>query len=166
MSEKVTFYCPRCWEEIPPGTAVCPYCRASIEGSTEEAFLDKLIDALRHPVPSKAALAAQILGQLGDPRGVEPLLDIFDRTRDPEIQEAAIRALGELGDPRAIALFARVLEESDRFITLRVAAAEALGRIGGDQAIEALQGVAKRDDRSVSRAARAALAELGFPAPR
>lgn len=157
MSEKITFYCPRCWKEIPPGTAVCPYCQASIEASAAETFLDKLIGALWHPVPSKAALAAHILGRLGDPRAVEPLLGAFDRTRDPEVQEAAVRALGELGDPHAVALLSRVLKESNMFITLRVAAAEALGMIGGEQAIQALQGVAKRNDRSVACAARAAL---------
>jgi HEAT repeat protein len=163
MGNPVIFYCPRCWAEIPPDTAVCPYCRASIEDSTEEAFLDKLIDALRHPVPSQAALAAQILGQRRDPRGVAPLLDAFDRTRDPEIQEAVIRALGELGDPRAVALLSRVLAESDLFIMLRVAAAEALRNIGGEPAVQALREAAQGDDHSVSRAARAALTKLGFP---
>jgi len=164
MGDKATYYCPRCWEEIPPGTAVCPYCHVSIESRAGEAFSDKLINALRHPVPSKAALAAQILGRLGNPRAVEPLLEVFARTRDPEVQEAAIHALGELGDPRAIALLSRVLEESSMFITLRVAAAEALGKIGSGQAIEVLQDLAKRDGRAVSHAARAALAALGFPA--
>jgi len=45
--------------------------------------------------------AAAALGELGDPRAIEPLLDAI-RDTDPLLQGKAVRALGELGDPRPV----------------------------------------------------------------
>jgi HEAT repeat protein len=159
MGERVTYYCPHCWEEIPEGTTICPCCGKPIRANTEEDFFDKLVDALRHPVPSKAALAAQILGKLSDARGVEPLMEAYERTHDPELQEAVIRALGNLKDDRAVGRLSQVLNDASAFVTLRIAAAEALARIGSTRALAALQATAQREDRSIARAARAALEE-------
>ncbi len=139
---------------------VCPCCQQPISANAQEEFFDKLVDALRHPVPSKAAFAAQVLGKLADPRGVEPLLHVFERTRDPETQEAAVRALGQLKDPRAVSRLAQILHDPNTFITLRIAAANALGEIGDQAAVTALQGAAKRDD-SAGRQARTVLGFLG-----
>ena len=161
MGEQATYYCPNCWEEIPPGTITCPHCHQPVGADAEKEFFDKVVDALRHPIPSKAAFAAQVLGKTGDPRGVDPLLQVVERSRDPELQEAAIRALGRLRDPRAVTPFVRVLNDENVFMTLRIAAADALGQIGGEPAIAALQTAAHRDDRGVSRAAREALSTLG-----
>ena len=154
MGEFVTFYCPRCWKEIPEGAKVCPHCQASLEGIGDEKFFDKLIDALRHPVSSQAAFAAQTLGRLGDWRAVEPLLETLGRTRDPEAQEAVIRSLGNLGDARAISALEGILEDEKMFLTLRIAAVEALAQIGNEQALAVLHRTASRDDRAVARAAR------------
>ena len=138
---------------------ICPHCHATIQADAQEGFFAKLVNALRHPVPSKAALAAQVLGELGDPRGVEPLLQALDQSHDPELQEAAIRALGELRDVRAANTLVRVLEDPNTFITLRVAAVEALDNIGGDEAVGALQRAAQSDEHAPGRAACKALEE-------
>jgi len=157
MGDQLTFYCPRCWKEVPDGAQVCSHCQASLEGITNEKFFDKLIDALRHPVSAQAAFAAQTLGWLGNWRAVEPLLGTLGRTRDPEVQEAVIRSLGMLGDARAVSVLDGFLEDEKMFLTLRIAAVEALGQIGGEQAIAVLNRNASHDDRTVARAAREVL---------
>ncbi|MCL4393226.1 MAG: HEAT repeat domain-containing protein [Chloroflexi bacterium] len=156
MGEQLTFYCPRCWKEIPAAAGVCPHCHVSIESSAKEAFLDKLVSALRRPVPSKAAFAAQILGRLRDPRAVPPLLETLVGTCDTEIREAAIGALTELGDARAVDALAHILDDSNSLLTMRVAVAHALGRIGDARATAALRAAAG-DGHAPARAARAAL---------
>ena len=160
MGELVRFYCPHCWKEIPEEATVCPHCHLSLEGLSNQKFFDKLIDALRHPVPARAAFAAQTLGRLGDARAVEPLLETLGRTDDPEVQEAVIQSLGTLGDARAVSALAAIMEDAHRFLTLRLAAAEALGNIGGEQAIAVLKRTASRGNSSVARAGQAALIAL------
>lgn len=160
MGELVRFYCPHCWKEIPEGTQVCPHCQISLAGITDEKFFDKLIDALRHPVPVRAAFVAQILGRLGDVRAVEPLLETLGRTDDPEVLEAVIRSLGTLGDARAVGALAGILEDTRRFLTLRLATANALANIGGAQAVATLQRAAARGDDAVARAAQSALVAI------
>jgi HEAT repeat protein len=71
--------------------------------------------------------AALMLGKLGDPRAVEPLISALDA---PGFQTPlyAVQALGKLGDRRAIEPLKRMLStDHDKF---REAAQEALGRLG------------------------------------
>ncbi len=158
---RATYFCPNCWEEIPEGALTCPYCHKMIDELARQSFPEKLIASLAHPVPSRAALAARILGQLHDPRAVEPLEAIFVKSQDPELHEAAVRALGELRDPRALDTLVRILNDPTAFLSLRLAAVEALGRIGGEQAVAALRQAA-HGDRLLARAAREQLLDLGI----
>ena len=92
-----------------------------------------LIKALGYPKdPGVRSAAAAALGQLRDPRAVEPLIAALD---DLPVRCVAAEALGQIGDPRAVeplAAFAgRGWLEHDRSI-------EALGAIGGPRAVELL----------------------------
>lgn len=161
----ITFYCPNCWREVPADAHTCPYCHHIYGRLDNRVFADKLINALRHPVPANAATAAQILGNLRDPRAVEPMVEVLTRTRDPEVQEAVIRALGDLCDARAIPALIRVLEDPNAFLKVRIVAAQALGGMDDDDARAALKRTAQRHERSVSVAARTVLENLEAPGP-
>ncbi len=98
--------------------------------------------------------AAETLGQIGDPRAVEPLIAAL---RDDGVRMAAIEALGQIRDPRAVEPLAAAL--NDREYSCREAAAEALGKIGDPRAIEPLVAAL----RHTASPAAAALAQIGDP---
>src|SRR5450756_1043634 len=63
---------------------------------------DGLIKALRYRNDVAIQVASsRALGELGDPRAVDPLLAILDDKASPALA-AATEALGRLGDPRAV----------------------------------------------------------------
>jgi HEAT repeat protein len=71
--------------------------------------------------------AALMLGKLGDPRAVLPLIQVLDA---PGLQTPlnAAQALGKLGDPRAIQPLLSLLHSSNEKV--REAALESLKRLG------------------------------------
>jgi len=56
------YFCPNCWENIPEGEQVCPKCGFRLDDFTNYEYEEKLIAALRHPVPERRIMAAQVLG--------------------------------------------------------------------------------------------------------
>jgi HEAT repeat protein len=93
-----------------------------------------LIAALRDKDRSVRWTAAKALGQLGDPRAVEPLIaTLSDRWNIPIVAWA----LGQLGDTRAVEPLIAVLEHEDDE-GVRWAVVEALRRLGDSHAVEPL----------------------------
>ena len=86
--------------------------------------------------PSAALPAARLLGGLGDPAAVEPLLAAFGRGPN-DVRVAAADALGALGDARAVGPLAEALEGDDPEVAN--AAGRALGRIDDARASDALE---------------------------
>ena len=136
----MSFYCPNCWVEVPAEAECCPACGRSLTGDDED-YVDKLIAALRHFEPMRAALAIQILSDmLAEPRAVVPLIELLDAARDAYVLHSAAVALGRFADVRAVAALARRALDLTAPLVVRVAAVDALARIGGDQARAALEG--------------------------
>jgi len=153
--ESLTHFCPECWTALPEtARAACPTCGAPL--SEERTFFEKLVRALRHPERTRAALAAALLGQLGDPRAVPPLIEAALHAPDFGVQEAAVRSLGHLRDPRAIPALARLLG-AEAPLPVRRAAVEALAAFEDPRAQEALRRALHDPAETVRRAARAAL---------
>jgi HEAT repeat protein len=86
--------------------------------------------------------AAWALGQIGDPRAVEPLIAILRRGPSSARQTAAW-ALGQIGDPRAVEPLVSALNYGNDFVLQ--AAAQALGKLGHPRAVELHVGVLKDD---------------------
>jgi HEAT repeat protein len=152
--ERITRFCPECWAELPAAEqAVCPACGASL--TEERDFFEKLLRALWHPERTRAATAAAILGQLGDPRAVPPLIEVALHARDFGVQEAAVRSLGRLRDPRAIPALALLLRMESP-LPVRLAVVEALAAFDDPRAREALRGALNDPSGVVRQAAREA----------
>src|SRR4051812_37761217 len=110
------------------------------------------------PTPNCAAArerAAYLLGDIGDPRAVEPLIAAFTGETERFMRMAIVRALGKIGDPRAI----------EPLITALAAPAwtpdfgilvDDLARIGGEGAVEPLIGIVQSKTYSYGCAAHAA----------
>ena len=97
--------------------------------------VDILVMALRqaHPDvrtssedPGVRATIAGILGRVGDPLAVEPLITALDDV--DEVGLAAAEALGRLRDPRALEPLSRVV------VPFGITAVEALGKLGDQRA--------------------------------
>jgi HEAT repeat protein len=106
--------------------------------------------------------AAGALGQIGDPRAIEPLRRYLDRK-----ESGVIRALGELRDRESVVALIGLL--GDRNDSVKRAAAEALGAIKDRRAVDALIGMLKQregqlvGDEQLIRSAARALGEIQDP---
>jgi HEAT repeat protein len=102
---------------------------------------------------------ARALGEIKDPRAVEPLIAAL---KDAEwiVREAAAYALGEIKDPRAVEPLIAALKDENEYV--RKAAAYALGEIKDPRAVEPLIAALKDKDSDVRKAAAEALDHLGW----
>jgi HEAT repeat protein len=154
-------YCPHFWREVTPTAERCPNCGQLVDDS-DRPFIDRLLSTLRHPEPTRAGLAIDLLaGRLHEPRAVGPLVELLAESHDASILIQAARGLGKLGDRQAVPALARLLADRDQAFVARRAAAWALGELGGPEAEIALHAAARDERPSVAEAARQALAALG-----
>ena len=155
----MTYWCPHCWAELEGPAQDCPTCGESLEQADAD-YVDKLIDALRHPEPTRAAVAIHILTDLqAEPRAIEPLVALLDQSSDAYILRQAVTALGRFGDARAVQPLSRLAGDAEQALVVRVAALEALARIGGDTAEAALRRALTDPIHSMQKRARRWLAE-------
>ncbi len=104
-----------------------------------------LIKALRYKKNSQVrGNAARVLGEIGDPRAVEPLIDAL---MEGVVDDLAASALGEIGDPRAVETLLTLLEHESA--GMRGAAASALGEIGDPRAVDPLINALGSEDYAI-----------------
>lgn len=80
-----------------------------------------------------------MLGEIGDPRAVDPLIEAL-KDEYSRVRSSAARALGEIGDPKAVDPLTEALKDeyltytasSGTHETVREAASEALKKIQGE----------------------------------
>jgi len=79
--------------------------------------------------------SAEFLGEIGDERGVLPLIDAL---KDPSttVQYVAAKSLGMLGDKRAVDPLINILKSEEKWV--RLSAAHALGLIGDKKAVDVI----------------------------
>jgi HEAT repeat protein len=123
-----TYYCPNCWREVAPSSAVCPYCATGIREVLDRRTCEqKLIAAVARPEPGTSARAAWLLGYLRSAAAVRPLLDLLRRPPDVYTAAAAVEALGSIGDPAARPVLKELARNGSR--PMRHSAKEALERM-------------------------------------
>lgn len=106
---------------------LCATGKSSLDSIT--ALLDEGNDTdSRH-------IAAYVLGEIGDPRAVDPLIKTL-KDKTEHVRTRAAHSLGQIGDPRAVDPL--IVALTDNWRDMRKAAAEALAKIGTPQAREAL----------------------------
>ena len=101
------------------------------------------------------SITAEVLGEIGDQRAVEPLIAALkDNTWKVRIN--AMEALGKIGDQRAVEPLIAALKDTD----VRGIAAGVLGKIGDQRAVEPLKAVLKDYDKYVRNSALEALEDI------
>lgn len=117
--------------------------------------LDVFIEGLGDRHPLVRAYAARGLGELGDERGLYPLMSLL-ADEDWRVGVNAARALGMLGDPRAAEPLAQLATSENEHLALT--AISALGRLGGGRASEALSAGLESDNWRLQEACARAIA--------
>jgi HEAT repeat protein len=120
-------------------------------------MVSALLTALKDSEPEVRKNAAEALGEIKDPRAVEPLLEAL---KDPSSVSVASLALSEIKDPRALPVLLKMLGDESQ--ASREGAATALARIG-TPAIEPLISVLASPNDNVREIAAWALGEIGDP---
>lgn len=115
--------------------------------------LEPLIVALDEQHAKLREYAAVVLGQLANPRAVEPLIATLEEDESGAVRKAAAAALGAVTDPRPVGPLIAVLENPVELVEVRTNAAEALGSIGGLQAVGSLTKALKDKDWRIRSAA-------------
>lgn len=105
--------------------------------------------------------AADALGDLGDPRAIEPLRYLSFMDDHHGVRVRATRALGNIHDPRAREPLIAALDSDSPEAGV---AAEVLGRLADAHAIESLIRALQWESPGVRESALAALVEIGGPA--
>jgi len=145
----LTKFCPRCFAMNKWDAAQCGQCGALLDEPTGNDFVERLIHALDHPEPNTRALAAQLLGKLGDARGMQALCEKAQTSHDMALLEAVAEALGNFRSPESVAALTHLLLSS--WLPVRVKAAEALRRIGTPEAFKVLTDIATKDSSILVR---------------
>jgi len=117
-------------------------------------------EAWSEAYPYDACAAIDALGQLGDPRAVQPLIFLVEsQGADGPIYDEAVRALGLLGDFRA----AQVVRQAFEGARFDGVFADALVAMFGRGALEELLELAESDDSATRRAVCEDLIGLASP---
>ena len=107
-------------------------------------IVPELIDLLDHKRMETRLNAVVALGEIGNERAVEPLVQLInsgseekesDREK-PEVRRLAVEALRKIGSPKAVDELVKILE--NRGSSMRVDAIEALSSIGNEMAVPSL----------------------------
>ena len=117
-------------------------------------------EAWAEAYPYDACAAIDALGQLGDPRAVQPLIFLIEsQGADGPMYDEAVRALGLLGDFRA----AQVVRQAFEGARFDGVFADALVAMFGRGALEELLELAESDDAATRRAVCEDLVRLASP---
>ncbi|BCL79577.1 HEAT repeat domain-containing protein [Ktedonobacteria bacterium brp13] len=119
-----------------------------------------LIEALRDTDNrARQRQAAMALGQFGDVRAVEPLIEAL-RDNYSGIRERAVVALGQIGDVRAVEPLIALLSDNDGWVRRQVAVA--LGQLRDVRAIKPLIALLSDNESWVREQVVIALGKLGW----
>lgn len=119
--------------------------------------IEGAIGLLKSPDPQLRQFVAYLLGQAGDSRAIEPLIDAL-QDEHVGVRGAAANALGNIGDPAAVPYLIPLLRHTNS--QLVVWAAFALTRLGRDS-FDVLESMMQAEDVDVRRSTILAFQQLG-----
>ncbi len=118
-------FCTQCWAEIQAEAKACPACGAVLD-QDPRSFQEKLVGALRHPLPATRVRICWLLGEQVGEWAVSHLVPML-KDRDAFVRASAVTALGKIGG--AAAREAVRQAASDNALVVRQAAGAALAAL-------------------------------------
>jgi HEAT repeat protein len=96
----ITYYCPKCWKIVKQYQTVCPDCDFVLEEFSKLSYEEKLLSSLRHAVPERRIIAAQILGELKSREALREFKKIVDSNEpDYYFMRVVLKAVAGYGHP-------------------------------------------------------------------
>ena len=123
-----------------------------LEAYDHLGLIDKYVEQLRNGRRWRArALAAELLGRVGNAKAVPALLDTVRATRieDADVRDIALRALARIGDSRSVQPLVKALEAAEAWLAPHIA--DILAR-HGEAAIDPLLALLDRGAQPRARA--------------
>ncbi len=109
----MVFFCQHCFKEIPQDATLCPFCGAYIKSYDARSFEDKLIHALKHPLPETVSISIIVLGKIRSTKAIKPLKKLFSTTSDPYMQKEILDALFAIGGKDAEEFLKKMLSHEN-----------------------------------------------------
>jgi cyclophilin family peptidyl-prolyl cis-trans isomerase/HEAT repeat protein len=104
-----------------------------IQHEDERVVDDELIEMLNLPHAGVKRRVIAALGRIGYPLGINPLVDMLNSSRDPELRAMAAFSLGQIGSSYPVTALLGKLENGEEDPLVRSRAAEALGKIASNK---------------------------------
>ncbi|VVB89818.1 HEAT repeat-containing taxis proteinF [uncultured archaeon] len=101
-------------------------------------IVDFLIEKLKDKEKEVRKSAAKALGEIGNEKVIEPLIEVLANDTEVEVRTMAVQALGAIGSEKAVEPLIEFLNNTEEHEHVRAMAAYALGEIGNENAIESL----------------------------
>jgi len=146
LPEEITFEMIRCVIAAQGSTArfTLPESNMNVAVLDKSSFINEIVDSgerqdpesvsnliaiLKHEDGNARRLAASALGKIGDPRAVQPLMDLLATETKPQVRQYAVKALGALRDPRPVDLLQKIADDENEMYYTRDSAKHAIENI-------------------------------------
>jgi hypothetical protein len=111
-----TYFCPNCWREVQETLVVCPHCAYDLSVYQCLPYEEKLILALRHPLPENQLMAVRLLGDLRSTRAVSFFQEMLAGDTDFYLVREIVRSLRRIGTGEAAAIIVRLRAHPSRLV--------------------------------------------------
>lgn len=120
-----TFFCPNCYSEVPRSAISCPHCAYDMAAwAADTSYIEKLLNALRHPVSMARMGSIITLGNLALRDAAGPLAQcLFDHPEDTWQAMEIFRSLERIpAGPEKTAALERLTTHPNRIVRETAAA--------------------------------------------
>ena len=112
----MTFYCPKCWHEIPQQLERCPSCGYDLVAHEALSYEDKMIFALAHPIRENQMIAIQALGDARYQKALPQLAKLMREAEDYYVLRETLLTLSKLDTAESWALIEQGTEHPSRLV--------------------------------------------------
>lgn len=112
----MTFYCPKCWREIPECTDSCPFCGYDLIAHVALSYEHKLITALAHRIRENRLLAIQALGDLSSRSALSEFARILRDEEDYYALRETLIALAKINTAESRSLILDATRNRSRLV--------------------------------------------------
>lgn len=148
-------------KDIYPLAAHLSSSDAALMGFKSPEMVNSMIAALKSGNEEVQKTAARVLGNIGDSRGVDPLISVLKESKSDAVRFYAAFALGRIGDPRAVDALSEALRDKESDV--RGIAAQGLAKIRSPRAVDLLISALKDEKDEVQEVAASTLALIEDP---
>jgi HEAT repeat protein len=102
VSTGPVYFCWHCYGQTDTADGPCPHCGLPVAPPTHTDYTDRLLWALRHPLPETRLIAARTLGRRQATRAAGSLRELALADDDPYLAATALEALVRLQGAAAL----------------------------------------------------------------